>query len=313
MSSERTAGRGPMPLYILVNDGAGSQEAATRCETIRSVLEEAGRPHYIEVVRRPRELAQVAERAVAWAHAQRGAVVAAGGDGTVNTVAGKVLATGLPFGVLPQGTFNYFGRAHGIPTETADAVRMLLTARVREVQVGLVNDRIFLVNGSMGLYPEVLSDREAFKKRLGRSQFVAMLAGVWTLLQQHRQWVITLEVHGETRTVVTPTLFVGNNLLQLEQMGIPDAPALEEGRLVAIMLKPRGRWDLLALMLRGAMGQLGEAEQVTSLAFTRLSVTPRLPHKPRRLKVAMDGEVTWMRTPLVFQPAPARLKLLVPG
>jgi hypothetical protein len=87
-------------------------------------------------------------------------VVAAGGDGTINTVAHEAVRQGCLFGVLPQGTFNYFGRTHGIPEDLAEAVRALLRARVTPVQVGMVNDRIFLVNASVGLYPQLLEARE---------------------------------------------------------------------------------------------------------------------------------------------------------
>jgi predicted polyphosphate/ATP-dependent NAD kinase len=59
--------------------------------------------------------------------ARDGAIlVAAGGDGTLNTVAHAAVEHGCVFGVLPQGTFNYFGRTHGIPEDLADAERALL-------------------------------------------------------------------------------------------------------------------------------------------------------------------------------------------
>jgi diacylglycerol kinase family enzyme len=304
---------GLWPFYIVLNNGSGRTETDERRDTIRTILDDAGRLHHIEIVRKPQDLGPATERAIEWARVHQGAVVAAGGDGTVNAVATQVLPTGLPFGVLPQGTFNYFGRTHGIPTDTAEAVHALLKAQLRPVQAGMCNERIFLVNGSMGLYPEVLSDRETMKQRLGRSRPVALLAALFTLLRHHRDWVIKLDVNGEMQTVVTPTLFVGNNALQLAQTGIPGGPLLDTGRLVAIMVRPMSRLAMLGLLLRGALGNLGDADKVDSLAFTRLEVTPRLPHKPRRLKVATDGEIVWMRTPLVFRPAPKPLQLLAPA
>ncbi|MCK7495945.1 MAG: acylglycerol kinase family protein [Comamonadaceae bacterium] len=53
---------------------------------------------------------------------RRTAVVAVGGDGTLNTVAQAAHAAGCAMGVVPQGTFNYFARTHGIPADPADAV-----------------------------------------------------------------------------------------------------------------------------------------------------------------------------------------------
>lgn len=301
------------PFCIVLNAGSGKLETEERIQTIRAVLSEAGREHELMLVKDPKALTETAQGAVAWARERQGAVVAAGGDGTINAVAHQVLPSGLPFGVLPQGTFNYFGRANGIPTDTEEATRALLSARVHPVQVGMVNDRLFLVNGSMGLYPQVLEDRESFKQRFGRSRPVALLAALAAIFGPHRDWVIKLESDVEVTTVVTPTLFVANNILQLHQVGIAEAPALREGQLVAVTVKPVSRSAMLALLWRGAFGQLSEAESVSSVAFTRLTVEPRLPHRPRRLKVATDGEIVWLSTPLVFRPAPTQLHLLVPG
>ena len=117
---------------------------------------------------------------------------------------------------------------------------------------------------------------------------------------------------GASRTVRTPTLFVGNNPLQLQQIGIPGVAALEQGALVAITLKPVGTLAMLWLMLRGAFGQLGQADNVFSFGFKQLTVQPAAPMRKRRVKVATDGEVFWLNAPLVFDTWPDPLLLLKP-
>lgn len=300
------------PLFVVLNAGSGHVETQERVTTIKHVFQEARRRHEVLEVKDPAKLPQAIARAIERARQHQGAVIAAGGDGTINAVVQEVLPTGLPLGILPQGTFNYFGRDHGISSDIEEAARSLLTARIQPVQVGLINDRAFIVNASMGLYPTLLQDREAFKQRFGRSRIVALFASLATIWRDHRDWVIKLSRDDAVQTIVTPTLFVGNNTLQLEQIGIPEAPALHEGELVAIALKPVGKLAMLGLLLRGAMGQLGDADKVSSFAFTSLTVTPRQPHRAKKLKVATDGEVVWMETPLHFRPAPRPLNLLVP-
>jgi len=122
-------------------------------------------------------------------------------------------------GVLPQGTFNYFARTHGVPADAAEPIQALLLALPVPVQVGLINDRVFLVNASLGLYAELLHDREAYTERFDRGRLVALGATVATLLGTHRQLRLRIERGTKTREVKTPTLFVGNNRLQLEQVG----------------------------------------------------------------------------------------------
>jgi diacylglycerol kinase family enzyme len=300
------------PVFIVLNISSGRGDAQVRRAAIQSVLEEAGQRHQFLVVDDTRQLPVVAQRAVELAQHQQGVVVAAGGDGTINTVAQAVWKSGWPFGVLPQGTFNYFSRTHGIPADPTEATKALLHARVQPVQAGLLNERVFLVNASLGLYPQLLEDREAYKKQFGRRRLVAVWAGLMTILRTHRQLVLQLEHEGKARTVRTTTLVVGNNVMQLEQLGIPEAGALQQGQLVAITVRPVGSLAMVWLAVRGALGQLGEADNVRSFAFKRLTVRLRHPYGRHRIKVAMDGEVTWLSWPLVFTVAPTPLRLLVP-
>ena len=144
------------PLLIVMNAGSGHNDTTATRETIERVLEQAGRAYRIHVVEDPKRLEAIARETVEEARTCGGVVVAAGGDGTINAVANAVLGSGCAFGALPQGTFNYFGRTHGIPEDIAEATRALLRARAQPVQVGLVNNRLFLVNASLGLYPPFL-------------------------------------------------------------------------------------------------------------------------------------------------------------
>ena len=216
-------------------------------------------------------------------------------------------------GVLAQGTFNYFARTHGIPADLPQALQWLLTAAPVAVQVGQLNGRVFLVNASLGMYPDLLQDREAYKARFGRSRLVALGAALATLLGHHRRLRLRIEIGGKMRDVRTTTLFVGNNRLQLEQVGLPLAPALDAGSMAAVMLRPVGTWALLGLLARGAMGRLGEADTLDSFSFQRLVVRPRLAWAGRSLKVAFDGEVARLQPPLVFSVAARPLWLLKPA
>ncbi len=300
------------PLFIVLNVGSGSNDAVATREIIEAVLTQAGREHLVRVVEDPAQLHNIARQTVEQARSRGGVVVVAGGDGTINAVAQATLGSGCPFGVLPQGTFNYFSRTHGIPSDTTEAMRLLLTARAHPVQVGLVNDRVFLVNASMGLYPKLLENREAHKRQFGRNRLVAFWSGLITLLREHRQLRLLIEHRGETRHMRTPTLFVSNNRLQLEQIGIPQARLLEQGLLAAITLRPVGTLTMLWLLVRGAFGQLGEADSVTHFAFKRISVTPAMPYGTHRVKIATDGEIVWLQAPIEFRVAPESLYLLKP-
>lgn len=298
------------PLFIVMNGGSGHNDTEQTRSTITRIFEEAGREHHFLLLDSPADLPRQAARAVELARAAGGIVVAAGGDGTLNGVAQAVLGSGCSFGVLPQGTFNLFGRVHGIPEDTDAQARALLSAHVERVQVGLVNDQVFLVNASLGFYPQVLEDREEYKRRFGRSRAVAIAAGFLTLARYRKQLRLDVEEDGRAYSLKTPTLFVGNNRLQLERIGIVEAQRLEEGTLAGVVVRPIQTRHMFVLALRGALGTLGNAENVQGFSLRKLTVSPV---GKRRIKVATDGEVQWMRTPLVFRVAPHALPLLVPA
>ena len=300
------------PLFIVFNLGSGSGDGARARAAIEQACNAAGRAFELMGVDDPGQLPGLAREAVQRARQAHGVVVAAGGDGTLNAVAQAVLGSGCAYGVLPQGTFNYFSRTHGIPIDTAQAMQVLLHANARPVQVGLVNGRVFLVNASLGLYPKLLEDREGWKRQFGRSRLVAFGAGLATLLRGYRSLRLRIEVQGDARNVRTPTLFVGNNALQMEQLGFPLAKDIDGGALAAIMLRPVSRLSMLALLLRGAFGKLGDADQVLSIPCVRLTVRSARAFGARHVKVATDGEIVWLPLPLEFSVSSEPLWLIRP-
>jgi len=307
------------PLQFVINAAAGSASADATRELIEGVLRAAGRRGDLRLSR-PAELAREAQQAAAQASATRTAVVAVGGDGTLNTVAQAAHALGCAVGVVPRGTFNYFARTHGIAADRAEAAQGLLRWTPQPVQVAAINERVFLVNASLGLYPELLEDREAYKARYGRSRWVALGAAAATLLRAQRKLRLHIELGAGARDVQALTLLVGNNRLQLEHWGVQaQAPAHSgplhapgQGRITAVMLRPIGTLSMIGLMLRGALGTLVDAQRVEHFEFEHMVVRPTLVSDRRGVKVAYDGEVSRMRAPLDFRVLARPLYLLKP-
>ena len=309
-AAQRAAQNGP--LFVVLNSASGHKDSDEERKVLAEVFNNAGRPFEFLQFDDPANISSVSAKAVLMAKAANGVVVAAGGDGTINAVAAAVLRSGCPFGILPQGTFNYFGRANAIPQDARAAAVALLGASISPVTVGEVNGRVFLVNASLGLYPKLLEDREAWKQQFGRSRLVAFASGLSTLFQARGQLRIEIELDGKTTALRTPTLFVGNNHLQLAQVGIQQShtDVVNRGSLTGIAVRAIGSLALFGLLVRGVLGRLGDAENIDSFTFRKLKVALR---GKRRVKVATDGEVTWMTPPLVFQVADTPLLLMVPA
>lgn len=302
--------QGP-PLFVVINPGSGAQDAAQTRDLLAQIFDEAQRPAHFAEVASPADLPRSFQAWAARARDEGGILVAVGGDGTVNAAAQAALDHGCPLGVIPQGTFNLLARDHGIPDDAQAAARALLRANAAPVQVGLVNGRLFHLNASLGLYPQLLQDREEFNAQFGRKPWVAVLAGLVTLFRWRRQMRLEIELDGQRTALRTPTLFVANNRLQLERIGIEETvrAGLDRGRLVGLVVRPIGTWAMLGLVLRGALGRLGEADQVQSFTFQGLEVNVR---SARRVRISADGETGLMSLPLRFSVSPQRLRLMVP-
>lgn len=296
---------------IVINAASGSNDCAQVRASITNRLTEAGCDVEFVAIEDTSRIQDYASKAAKRARDWEAQLVAAGGDGTINAVVAAALEHDVPLAVLPKGTFNFFGRTHGIPETTDAGIDVLLRGRLVPAQVARVNDRTFIVNASVGLYPQVLEDREAWKQRFGRGRLIAFFSGLATLLRGYHSLRLQItDAEGETRELRTPTLVVVNNALQLELIGIADAPTIASGHLVAITLKHVGKLQMIGLILRGAFGKLGEAERVQTFRFRRMTVETR--GRKRRFKIALDGEIFRMDAPLVFEALPDALQLLVP-
>jgi diacylglycerol kinase family enzyme len=299
------------PWYVVLNPGSGHEDAATAERQIAERLVQAGRQYEVLRVDESSSVEEAARQAVRRAQRDDGIVVAAGGDGTINAVAQAALEGGCRFGVIPQGTFNYFARTHGIPQETDAAVDALLRGRLRPTRIGAVNGHVFLVNASLGLYPETLEAREEQKQRHGRHRIVAVWAALLTVLRPHHPMRVRIRVQDRIRELSTLTLFVGANRLQLEQLGLADE--VDHGdELLAVVLKPVSRPRLLWLVVQGALGRLNADRHVEAFGFEAMTVTPANP-RARPVKVATDGEIRWIAPPLEFRLLERPLQLILPG
>jgi YegS/Rv2252/BmrU family lipid kinase len=125
-------------------------------------------------------------------------VIASGGDGTVSAVAGKLVNTNIPVGVIARGTANAFANALGIPTDIPNACYTILQGNIRSVDLATCNGYPMLLLVGIGLEANAIeaASREA-KNRFGILAYI--MAGV----QQLRQMEL-FEVKIETEeTVVT--------------------------------------------------------------------------------------------------------------
>lgn len=235
-------------------------------------------------------------------------VVAGGGDGTVNAVATALLDSGSALGVLPLGTLNHFARDLGVPFALDAAIANLAHGVRARVDVGEVNGRIFVNNSSLGIYPDIVRERERQRRRLGRGKWLAFCWAVAAALRRYPFLSVRLTLNGVQRARRTPFVFIGNNEYLMRGWNIGARTGLNRGLLSLYVAQHPGRLGLLRLAAHALFGGLAGRRDFDALLATEMEVATR--HK--RLRVATDGEVTVMATPLHYRIRAAALSVIVP-
>ena len=251
---------------------------------------------------------QVIEAAGKAAKSRHDVVIAGGGDGTINAVAGELVGSGKRLGVLPLGTFNYFARELGVPMDVEAAFRTCFEGETRPVTVGEVNGRIFLNNASIGLYPVILAVREHQYHRWGRTRFLAYWSVLTALLRLRVNMKLTITSDSDRHIVRTPLLFVARNALQLEEFQVPGVRCVTEDGFSVYALRSMSKPALLRVAWHALAGKLQPHYDFEMVCTNALRVESR-----RMLRtVAIDGERVKMLAPLEFRVQKAALSVLVP-
>ncbi|MET9382828.1 phosphatase PAP2 family protein [Streptomyces sp. NPDC002928] len=280
-------------LVVVANTASGTVD---RVRALRDALPLA---EVVECV--PAEVRAALEKA-----ASRARVLGVcGGDGSVNTAADVALRHGLPLAVLPGGTLNHFAYDLSVEDER-DLSRAVQRGEAVRVDVGRFSagdtQGIFLNTCSLGVYPELVRERDRWSHRIGG--WPAGLLAALRVLRADRH-PLTAELGGRTRPLWL--LFAGNGTYH--RMGL--APGrrrdLADGRLdVRVVLG--GRRPALRLLAAAAAGPLTRSPAHAAVQVSRL----RLSGVEPGTLLAYDGEVTEVEGDVTLEKLPEALVVYRP-
>ncbi|MDQ6861382.1 MAG: diacylglycerol kinase family lipid kinase [Verrucomicrobiota bacterium] len=293
-------------MIVILNRAAGTSAKTEELDAkVREQFAAAGIEAEIRHPDEARDLSAVAREA---AKSDGEVIVAGGGDGTISAVAGVLAGTEKTLGVLPLGTLNHFAKDLAIPLDLAAAVGTIARGRVEKVDVAEVNGRVFINNSSLGLYPQIVANREAQQEQLARSKWAAFF---WaTLHALHRFPFMTLRITLEEKQLVRRTgfLFIGNNEYEIAGFNLGARSCINRGNLGLYLTHRTGRFGLFRLGFRALLGRVEQAQDFDAFCVQEATIETG----KRRLLVATDGEVNPMETPLYYRARPGALKVMVP-
>jgi diacylglycerol kinase family enzyme len=287
---------------MFFNPSSGLKMPAAEQDALQQAVRDAG----LEVIRVSRDLDCAALIRQRMNEGVR-LFVAAGGDGTINTVIQPLVNTDAIFGVIPVGTYNHFAKDLGIPLAWRDALDVILSGAIKPIDTARINERFFVNNVSMGLYPELVARRE--EKGRDYPRWKARLLAAFATLRKYPYIAVTLDSEHHHEVIRTHVLMVSNNSYDLSRLGI-EAPrlALGEGRLSVYWLPHVRRLALTSFIAHYLAGRVHAAPGFRSFRTSQV----RLHSSKKRFHLGVDGEVETMDLPLVITIVPQSLSVRVP-
>lgn len=235
-------------------------------------------------------------------------VIGGGGDGTINSVAAGLAGTQVVLGVLPLGTLNHFAKDLGLPLEVEAAVQALKVGEIKAVDVGQVNDRFFLNNSGLGLYPTIVKIRES-KQREGIAKWPAAIYATVKAMLRYRLLTLFVKVKDRDLERRTPIVFIGNNEYKMDGVGLPTRTGLNDGQLCLYIPHPTQRANLIWFSLKALLKGPRPGKDYDAFLAREF----RIQSRHRHLSISVDGEVWEMNTPLNYQVRPGHLRVMAPA
>jgi diacylglycerol kinase family enzyme len=235
-------------------------------------------------------------------------IVGGGGDGTLNAIASELVDTDKVFAALPLGTLNHLAKELGMPQDLEAAIDAIGGGVVREMNVGEVNGRPFLLFSAIGLYADIIKHRDAQRKALGRKKWPAMfVAAVKMLTRFPLMWVKITTTEGSWWRL-TPAVYISISEYQKELFGVEHVACRQRQGLDVFVAAKTKRLGVVWLLAKAFLGLVKPRKDFESMCVQEFQLDLR----QRHVRVGIDGEIVSMETPLRYRLRRGVLRVMVP-
>lgn len=235
-------------------------------------------------------------------------LIAAGGDGTVRTIASILAGGKISLGVLPCGTLNHFAKDIGMPLDIKEAVKAITLGKIKMLDIAEVNNVKFINNSSIGLYPYMVKERETEQEQGLRNKWAAMFLAMVRTFKKFPLYNVEIKIKGKLVKLSTSIVFVGNNKYIVEFYNVGSRNRLDEGVLSLYLTCCKSRLCLIRLSFLSFINRMRQDRDFEMSSATEVTINSRRKY----IDVSLDGEVTRMTPPLLYKINPKSLPVIVP-
>ena len=283
-----------MKIKIIVNNNARNNQL------IASYIQALSKENFdFKLLQVPCEtLVETIQQAIA---EQPDVILIGGGDGTIRSMAKYAINKNIMIGVLPLGTLNHFAKELKLPATPEELILAIKNKSTIKVDIGSVNNEIFVNNVSIGFYTRLAKDRKFYSSFINK--WVSYVPAFFSALKHHKKYWFNIDNNGELKQIKTAFLLVSNNLYTFEFPVSFQRECFDKHRLGVYLL------DHEKISLK----KLWHVISRKTKKFHHMTANNKLEidvPNMSSINVALDGDIHNINTPLIFQSLPSSLNVL---
>jgi len=230
-------------------------------------------------------------------------VAVAGGDGTINLIAGILSGTKIPLSIIPFGSANGMAKDLDIPVKLEAALDILTKGKPKEIDLIKINDRTCIHLADIGLNARVVKRFEKDIKR-GLFTYAKHLFGEMFLL---KKYVFHIFIEGKTKRIKGVSMTFANASKYGTGAVINPEGKLDDGKFELVIVKPFPRIKLLSIAWKMFTRRLHTSDYVEIISCTKALVISN-----RKTTLQIDGEVIGKVKEIRLESLPKSLWVMVP-
>jgi len=265
---------------VIVNPVAGWGKTMRLLPELREITETTGHRFDYYYTERMLHAAQIADRI----YREYDAVVAFGGDGTANEVMNGLAGTATPFGIIPEGSGNDFARSIHVPKMLKKAVKILTDYHFRLMDVGTIEDRIFINGVGIGF------DGLVNYRRKNTGIFRGSAAYLYAIFSSLKLWkAIPANVEIDGRKISDDPIYlvaIGNGWSVGGGLKLTPDAEIDDGAFNICHIRDLPIWKILLNFGKLKNGRISRVREVSMKLGRQILIS-----SDQALPIHFDGEV----------------------
>ena len=209
-------------------------------------------------------------------------IVACGGDGTINEIINQIKERGFKIAIVPIGSGNGIARHFNIPLDISKSLDLILEQNFTNVDVGEVNESLFLGNVAFGLGADFIKN---YQKNKYQGLFGYIIAFVKTLLNIKEKHFI-IDIDGERIATSPLILIISNTKQQGYDFTVTPKAKTDDGLLDMAIIENLSNFKNIKIIFKIIFGLNFCPGDMIYKKISSLNITP---HKPIK-NIQIDGE-----------------------